>query len=469
VGVPALPVRLGPSPFGPVPRPFHFVNAILVAVAPMGAVLGLRRALPDHFGLSATILITPHSGFFAMQEIGQHRRVSHVGRRCGIARVYCAHNVFAGQPFLGLAKRSTLPENPRMVTSSSVRLVGWQSFALVTFPLMLALACSAAVQLGNGSVTSLIREGQSALDAGDFPRATSEFEQARRVAPENIEVNRGLLLSYLQEKRLDDAERLGQSAVAHWPQDTQLLHWLGLVYFKQQRNAKALEMLRRAEKLNGSQADIHFDMALVLLSDNQYPVAANELEKSTKLDPKAALPHVLLGRAYQNTNRSVQAVEQFKTALRLEPEIPLGHYHLGFAYASLGRNQEAIAEYQNELLRSPNDFSVLYQLGHCLLAAGDWKSAVTQLRKATEVDPQNADGWYDLGKALLLQGDAEGAVPALRRAIALKPGDPSAHYQLARALEKTGRKEEAQLELQTFSALKKMQPVAGGMATGPIQ
>src|SRR5438094_7013185 len=30
----------------PVLRPLHFVNTMLVAVAPMGAVLGLRRALP---------------------------------------------------------------------------------------------------------------------------------------------------------------------------------------------------------------------------------------------------------------------------------------------------------------------------------------------------------------------------------------------------------------------------------------
>src|SRR5438309_5103624 len=65
----------------PVLRPLHFVNTILVAVAPMGAVLGLRRALPDHFGLSAISLIAPHARFFAVQQIGQYRRIGYVGRR----------------------------------------------------------------------------------------------------------------------------------------------------------------------------------------------------------------------------------------------------------------------------------------------------------------------------------------------------------------------------------------------------
>jgi len=329
------------------------------------------------------------------------------------------------------------------------------------------LANDAAAQ--NQPVTLLIGQGQRALDAGDFAAAASAFEKARQMAPENLEVNRGLMLSYLQEKRLDDAEALGQSAVARWPRDSELRHWLGLVYFKKGANSRALEALRGAEKLNGSEAGIHFDIALVLLSDNRYPEAADELEKAIRSDPKTALPYVLLGRAYQNTNRSLQAVEQFQTALRLEPQLPLGHYHLGFAYASLGRNREAIAEYKKELVRSPNDASVLYQLGHCLLAEGEWTSAVAQLQKATEIDPQNFDALYDLGKALLSQGEAEGAVPVFRQAIALKSSDPSAHYQLARALEKSGEKELAKQEFETFAVLKKAQPVTGGMATGPIR
>jgi tetratricopeptide (TPR) repeat protein len=366
----------------------------------------------------------------------------------------------------GLRSRSFCRDLSRCLRFSAFRP---RSYPLVTLSLVLALAFSAVSQLENPPATSLIRDGQAALEAGDFAHAASDFEQALRMAPGNLEANRGLLLSYLQEKRLDDAETLGLSAVARWPRDGQLLHWLGLVYFKKGRTAEALEMLHRAENLDSSQSDTHFDTALVLLSDNQYPAAADELEKAIQLDPKAALPHLLLGRAYQNTNRSLQAVQQFQTALRLQHDIALGHYHLGFAYASLGRNREAIAEYENELRRSPDHPLVLSQLGHCLLAAGDWRSAVRHLQRAAEIDPQNSDVSYDLGKALLLDGDAEGAVLALRGAVRLHSGDPSAHYQLARALEKTGRKEEAQQEFRTFAALKKAQPAQGGMATGPIQ
>jgi len=122
-------------------------------------------------------------------------------------------------------------------------------------------------------------------------------------------------------------------------------------------------VLRRAETLDAKSFDIHFGLALVLLSENQATPTADELEMAIKVKPSAALAHVLLGRAYQNSNRTLQAIQQFQTALRLDPETQLGHYHLGFAYASLGRNPEAvaeykpeaIAEYKNEIARSPQN------------------------------------------------------------------------------------------------------------------
>ncbi|PYV94433.1 MAG: hypothetical protein DMG89_25295, partial [Acidobacteria bacterium] len=114
-------------------------------------------------------------------------------------------------------------------------------------------------------VQTLIRSGQAALDSGNFARAVSDFQQAWQIAPENVEVNRGLLLSYLQAGDLNEAVQFGTTAVQHWPNDSQLQHWLGLAYFKSGSNADAVRVLRRAENLDVKSFDIHFDLALVLL------------------------------------------------------------------------------------------------------------------------------------------------------------------------------------------------------------
>jgi len=101
--------------------------------------------------------------------------------------------------------------------------------------------------------------------------------------------------------RLTEAEQIGEEAVAAGRATLNCKHWLGLAYFKAGQTAAALAALQRSEGLDGTRFDIHFDLALVLLQQNQSAAAVEELQKAVKLQPSQALAHVLLGRAYQNT------------------------------------------------------------------------------------------------------------------------------------------------------------------------
>src|SRR5205809_6942873 len=139
-------------------------------------------------------------------------------------------------------------------------------------------------QSQNSDIQRLLKQGQAALDANDFVAATSAFEQAQQAAPDNLIATRGLMLSYLRSGRSPETVDLGTKAVAHWPNDAQLQHWLGLAYFEQKLVDPALHALRRSEALDGSKFGIHFDIALVLLSQEQYSPAAEELENAVRLN-----------------------------------------------------------------------------------------------------------------------------------------------------------------------------------------
>src|SRR5215470_4120920 len=66
---------------GAVFRPLDLIDNTAVAVAAIGEIPGLGRALPDYRPLAAVSLITPHPGLVAVQQIGQHRAVGDIGRR----------------------------------------------------------------------------------------------------------------------------------------------------------------------------------------------------------------------------------------------------------------------------------------------------------------------------------------------------------------------------------------------------
>ena len=108
----------------------------------------------------------------------------------------------------------------------------------------LATACTIVIFLspslfaqGAPEIHSLVQRAHAALDAGDFAAAVRLFEQAHNVAPDNAEVSRGLLVSYLQAGRPDLAIPIGKQAAEKAPQDATIHHWLGLAYFKTQQNA----------------------------------------------------------------------------------------------------------------------------------------------------------------------------------------------------------------------------------------
>src|SRR5437763_13270790 len=62
------------------------------------------------------------------------------------------------------------------------------SHFVILLLLFLPQTLAAGAQAGS-QVSALLRDGQKALDAGDFSRALQDFEQALQVAPQNPEVN----------------------------------------------------------------------------------------------------------------------------------------------------------------------------------------------------------------------------------------------------------------------------------------
>ena len=125
-------------------------------------------------------------------------------------------------------------------------------------------------------------------------------------AAQNQAQTRQQLLQDLDSGQSRDAVLLGQQAVSRWPLDAQFRHYLGVAYFKTGDLKQAQEQLTRARELNPKDSATHFDLALVLLSQQDYAGAADELEAAIKLSPPQAnananaLTHILLGRAYLN-------------------------------------------------------------------------------------------------------------------------------------------------------------------------
>src|SRR5262245_60133651 len=128
-----------------------------------------------------------------------------------------------------------------------------------------------------------------------------------------------VMLEQVRGKDFNGAIALGTKAIEQWPRSADLHHLLGLAYFQSGALQPALQELKRATSLAPSEADLHYDLALVLLAMKNHEQAAVALEQSLRLQLKNPLAHILLGRSYLNSNRGELAVREFKLALRQDP------------------------------------------------------------------------------------------------------------------------------------------------------
>jgi tetratricopeptide (TPR) repeat protein len=140
-----------------------------------------------------------------------------------------------------------------------------------------------------------------------FPDAEREYRKALALRPEDPGAQFGLALTFLDQKQVDDALRLAQSALEKNPDDPEF-------------NAV---------------------MGEILCDRNDFSAAEPYLNKSLKTKPEY-VPHVreLLGMVYAKTNRTPQAISELKLALPNDKDGHL-HYQIARLYSEIGDRTSA--------------------------------------------------------------------------------------------------------------------------------
>ncbi|MFQ5714174.1 MAG: tetratricopeptide repeat protein [Candidatus Scalinduaceae bacterium] len=259
--------------------------------------------------------------------------------------------------------------------------------------------------------------------------------------------------------------------------------------------------------------DNHYnELGVNYLNNGQYDYAINALKKAIKLNPSNAEVHFNLGRAYNRKGMDDKARAEFSISSRIDPEtfdkcvikykekidyeLTDAQYlaELGNAYAEKGMLDEAITTYQKVLEVQPGNYRIHYDLGMVYLKKGLYNGAVGEFKNAIEINPGMPEAHYNLGMAYYKQGmiemaiseykstlgllpDAKGrktagvhyklglayydngmfedAINELNKALIITPNDSRVHYQLSMVYKKIGMVKQEEEELDIYKKLKK--------------
>lgn len=142
---------------------------------------------------------------------------------------------------------------------------------------------------------------------------------------------------------------------------------------------KAIDFTNRAEKLDGTNADVFLMRGDALLGKdpiNATP-AIEAYKKAAAVDPKSARANVRIGKVYMAGKNAAEAIKFYDLAIKIEPNFAPAYAAKGEAWYQLGKFDSASSNYAKYLSLNPDCYAK-YRYAAFLYKAGDFDKAIEQ-------------------------------------------------------------------------------------------
>ena len=309
---------------------------------------------------------------------------------------------------------------------------------------------------------SYARRGRLYCLAGRYSEAVADLEEAKKLEPQNHDVESQLGFAYLGKQQYAAAAKNLLPALLAAPGDPETLVALGEAEAAQGNLQEARTYLERAVKNDPLDHLSAYQLATVLLAMRDADGAQRIFSQLKGAVGDSARFHLLVGRAYESTGYHAKGDVELRRALELDPKVHYAHHLLGMSALQKGVDshaEEAQREFQAEVGQHPEEFGPLFMLGVLMEMHRQWPQALTYLHRAQRLQPQDPELALLLGSVELSGKNPAQAITDLQRAIDLTQGVSGgdtarrAHYLLSRAYRERGDLERAGAEAQEAQRL----------------
>ena len=288
---------------------------------------------------------------------------------------------------------------------------------------------------------------KGAIAAANFMDQLADFEYS-----DNFHLHYFLGNLYL---KLGDSEDLAlkhfRRAAGLSPSNADVHYQLALLQEKLEPE-KAKEQYQKAAELGASEADLLFKAAQGYLEDGHEGKFIETAQRAMTIDPNRANVHLQLAEIFQkradiyrNSGQKEQedeaiaeAVKHYQQAATLQPDAQKW-YNLGLLYERQ-KGIKAVRAYDKAVQLDPSfarayyrrgDFRLNYKVGRAGVLMYQPEVTVEDFKKAIELDPELADAHFSLGRAYHQMDMPELATAEFAKTVELDPKNAKAHIYLA--------------------------------------
>lgn len=269
-----------------------------------------------------------------------------------------------------------------------------------------------------------------------FPEATRHFTAAARINPTGGDYGRYLAACYAQEGQYELAARELATLLERKPDDADTRIRYALACWKQGNPVEALAVLREGVRLQPMQAELHYQLGVMLAAECEFAEAQSLFERTIALDPSHAKAHERLAQCCALTSRHERALAYLQRAHQLDPSSHRTAMQLNLlAQSMMAGGREVRVAWRRDRNRS-GDARAIEQLSAAIIKEPEFVEAFLSLPE-TEVDaevfatlaavleealhrhPEYADLHYHCGAIYQRMGRHRQAVRHAERAVEL--------------------------------------------------
>jgi tetratricopeptide (TPR) repeat protein len=149
----------------------------------------------------------------------------------------------------------------------------------------------------------------------------------------------------------------------------------------------AIDLLRRAARLEPSRKDIWNNLGLAYLRLGQPEPAINAFQTQIRLNIHDPIAHDYLGAAFLQQHKEEDAAGAFRKQLEINPLDKFAHASLGVLYFEQQKYSDALPELEKAAILNPDNAQIEITLGKCYLKTGKTPDARTAFDKAAQISP----------------------------------------------------------------------------------
>ena len=238
-------------------------------------------------------------------------------------------------------------------------------------------------------------------------------------------------LQAMQNGNFSGAEIILKRVIQAHPTNLAALNILGLASASQSKHREAVEIFKKAVRINNKDPGLHYNLAKALLESGNDADAIQHHRKTSELAPKNPDAWLNYGKSLSNLGRHQEAIEKYDRALSNQPNFAEAFLNKGASLKELKKYQEALDCAEKALILNESLAEAWSNRGVALKELRRYQEAIESYEKAISIKPDFYEAWLNRGSALSEIKNYDQALESYNQAINIKPDFYNAHCNKA--------------------------------------